>query len=45
MIRFLREEMGLHPDPIEALHQSGYEAKIAAERGVSEGGGGYPQGD
>jgi L-rhamnose isomerase/sugar isomerase len=41
----VREEMGLHPDPIVALHQSGYEAKIAAERGVSEGGGGYPQGD
>jgi len=41
----VREEMGLHPNPIAALRQSGYEAKIAAERGVSEGGGGYPQGD
>lgn len=41
----VREEMGLHPDPIAALHQSGYEQKIAAERGVSEIGGGYPEGD
>jgi L-rhamnose isomerase/sugar isomerase len=41
----VREEMGLHPDPIEALVKSGYEPKIAAERGVSTGGGGYPEGD
>lgn len=40
-----REEMGLHPDPIAALVASGYEQRIAAERGVSEGGGGYPEGD
>ncbi|MCS7055813.1 MAG: L-rhamnose isomerase [Thermoflexales bacterium] len=41
----VREEMGLHPDPIAALHESGYEKKIAAERGVTSGGGGYPEGD
>lgn len=41
----VREEMGLHPDPIAALHQSGYEQKIATERGVTAGGGGYPEGD
>jgi L-rhamnose isomerase/sugar isomerase len=40
-----REEMGLHPDPIEALRTSGYERKIADERGLGTGGGGYPSGD
>jgi len=39
----VREELGLHPDPIAALKASRYEEKIAAERGaVSEAGGGYP---
>lgn len=39
----VREEMGLHPDPIAALKASRYEEKIAAERGAaSEPGGGYP---
>jgi L-rhamnose isomerase/sugar isomerase len=39
----VRTEMGLQPDPIVALKESGYEAKIAQERGVSGGaGGGYP---
>ncbi len=39
----VREEMGLHPDPITALKESGYEAKIAAERGASgASGAGYP---
>jgi L-rhamnose isomerase/sugar isomerase len=39
----VREEMGLHPDPIAALKASRYEEKIAAERGAaSEAGGGYP---
>jgi L-rhamnose isomerase/sugar isomerase len=41
----VREEMGLNPDPVDALVKSGYEQKIGAERGVSEGGGGYPEGD
>ena len=40
-----RVELGLHPDPIEALKLSNYEAKIAAERGLGTGGGGYPEGD
>ncbi|MGH7456253.1 MAG: sugar isomerase, partial [bacterium] len=39
----VREEMGLHPDPIAALKASRYEENIAKERGaVSEAGGGYP---
>lgn len=41
----VRVEMGLHPDPVAALRESGYEKKIGEERGVSEGGGGYPEGD
>ena len=41
-----RTEMGLHPDPIAALHTSRYEQKIAEERGLdSGGGGGYPSAD
>lgn len=38
----IRSEMGLHPDPLQALKESGYEAKIAKERGVQEGGSGFP---
>lgn len=39
----VRVEMGLHPDPIVALKESGYEERIAAERGVATGaGGGFP---
>ncbi|MCS6774644.1 MAG: L-rhamnose isomerase [Anaerolineae bacterium] len=41
----VREEMGLHPDPIAALHQSGYERQIAEARGASTGGGGFPEGE
>ncbi|PJF46665.1 MAG: L-rhamnose isomerase [Candidatus Thermofonsia Clade 3 bacterium] len=41
----VRTEMGLPPDPIAALRQSGYESKIAAERGTSAAAGGYPEGD
>jgi len=41
----VRQEMGLHPDPIAALHESGYEQKIAAERGISQSAGGFPEGD
>ncbi len=42
----VREEMGLHPNPITALHESHYEQKIAEERGLGDGGGGgYPAGD
>jgi L-rhamnose isomerase/sugar isomerase len=38
----IRKEMGLHPDPLQALKESGYEAKIAKERGVQDGGSGFP---
>ena len=41
----VRVEMRLHPDPIVALKESGYEEGIAAERGVASGaGGGFPTG-
>jgi L-rhamnose isomerase/sugar isomerase len=40
----VRLEMGLAPDPLAALKASGYEARIAAERGTAEAGGsGYPE--
>jgi L-rhamnose isomerase/sugar isomerase len=40
----VRVEMGLAPDPIAALKASGYEARVAAERGTAEAsGGGYPE--
>ncbi len=39
----VREEKGLHPDPIAAYRADGYAQKIARERGTdSSGGGGYP---
>ncbi|HEY65210.1 MAG TPA: L-rhamnose isomerase [Caldilineae bacterium] len=39
----VRIEMGLEPDPIAAHRASGYEEKIARERGMGEGSsGGYP---
>ncbi len=38
----IREESGLHPEPLQALKESGYEAKIAKERGVMSGGSGFP---
>ncbi len=39
----VRVEMGLHPDPIAALKESGYEERIAQARGVSSGeGSGFP---
>jgi L-rhamnose isomerase/sugar isomerase len=39
----VRVEMGLHPDPIVALKGSGYEQKVAVERGTASGaGGGFP---
>ncbi len=39
----VRVEMGLHPDPLAALKESGYERKVAAERSTSGGpAGGYP---
>ncbi|MFN3705596.1 MAG: L-rhamnose isomerase [Thermoflexales bacterium] len=41
----VREEIGLHPDPIAALKASGYEQRIAEARGVTLAGGGFPEGD
>jgi L-rhamnose isomerase / sugar isomerase len=38
----IRKEMGLNPDPLKALKESGYEAKIAKERGTLDGGSGFP---
>lgn len=41
-----RVEMGIDPDPIRALRASGYEARIAEERGTADAaGGGYPTAD
>jgi L-rhamnose isomerase/sugar isomerase len=41
----VRVEMGLHPDPIVALRGSGYDQKVAVERGTASGaGGGFPNG-
>jgi L-rhamnose isomerase/sugar isomerase len=39
----VREEIGLHPDPVAALKASRYEEKNAKERGeTNDSGGGYP---
>ena len=38
----LRSEMQLNPEPIQAHRASGYQAKVARERGTQTGGGGYP---
>jgi L-rhamnose isomerase / sugar isomerase len=37
-----REQQGLDPDPIAAHRRSGYQQKVAQERGTVTGGGGYP---
>lgn len=42
LLEQVRSELDLAPDPIVALKESGYEQKVALERGVAEGGGGYP---
>jgi L-rhamnose isomerase/sugar isomerase len=42
MLGLFRESINLHPDPIAAHRGSGYQAKVAAERGTASGGGGYP---
>jgi L-rhamnose isomerase/sugar isomerase len=38
-----RDSRGLNPDPIAAHRQSGYQQKVAQERGTAQGGGGYPE--
>jgi L-rhamnose isomerase / sugar isomerase len=40
LLRAVREEMGLAPNPLEAFHTSGYLSKIRKERGVRAGAGG-----
>ena len=41
----VRQDKGLHPDPIAAHRASGYAQKVAEERGTaSDGGAGYPTG-
>jgi len=42
LLEQVRSELDLAPDPIGALHDSAYDKKIALERGIAEGGGGYP---
>ena len=41
LLAVVREEMGIPIDPISAYQASGYEAKIASERGTADTGGGY----
>jgi L-rhamnose isomerase/sugar isomerase len=39
----VRQEMGLHPDPIAAYRADNYAKRVAEERGVAGGSlGGYP---
>ncbi|MBN2303789.1 MAG: L-rhamnose isomerase [Anaerolineae bacterium] len=38
----VREEKGLHPDPIAAYRADGYAQKVAEERGTTDATGGYP---
>lgn len=42
LLRDFREELGLEPNPMQALRQGGYAEKNAKERGTAQGGGGYP---
>ncbi len=43
MLMEWRESRGLPVDPIKAHRQSGYQHKVAQERGTAQGGGGYPE--
>lgn len=40
LLRVVREEMGLAPDPLEAFRASGYTERIVRERGIRTGTGG-----
>jgi L-rhamnose isomerase/sugar isomerase len=43
LLAVVREEMGLHPDPVAAYQTSDYPAQVATTRGSAAGsGGGYP---
>ena len=41
LLRQVREEMGVPGDPVQAYRDSGYEARIAVERGLHTSSGGY----
>jgi L-rhamnose isomerase/sugar isomerase len=41
LLRQVREEMGVPVDPVQAYRDSGYEARIAADRGLHTSSGGY----
>jgi L-rhamnose isomerase/sugar isomerase len=41
LLAVMREELGVPSDPLAAYHASGYEAKIASQRGIAASGGGY----
>lgn len=45
LLALTRERMGLRPDPIAAYRTGDYAQRIAKERGVEGGGGGYPSSD
>lgn len=40
LLHIVREDMGLAPDPLKAYRESGYQEKIAKQRGIRTGGGG-----
>ncbi len=40
LLMTVREEMGLHPEPLAAYLASGYQQRIETERGIREAGGG-----
>lgn len=42
LLAAVREELGLHPDPIAAYRADDYAERVTQERGTSESGGGYP---
>ena len=42
LLRDFREELGIDPDPLQALKRGGYAEKNALERGTASAGGGYP---
>ncbi len=41
LLRRVREEMGVPPEPLAAYRASGYEQKVARERGTAQQAGGY----
>ncbi len=43
ILRGIREDLGLNPDPIRAFRESGYAEKIASERPAETSGSGFPE--